>query len=59
MWKTLSKFKNANRQTKVFIFMGALYIIAMVWTTVQAYARLNYSRSDIVKPIVIQTPDQT
>ncbi len=57
MWQTIKRFKNANRQTKIFILMGALYIIAMVWTTVQAYARLNYSRSD-VHPIVIQTPNQ-
>lgn len=57
MWQAIKRFKNSSRQTKIFILMGALYMIAMIWTTVQAYARLNYSRSD-APSIVIQTPNQ-
>lgn len=57
MWQTFKRFKNANRQTKVFVLMGALYMAAMIWTTAQAYARLSYSRSD-EKPTVIQTKNQ-
>lgn len=39
--------------------MAFIYLGIMIWTTVQAYARLSYSRSDVVKPIMIQTPDQS
>lgn len=53
MWQTIKKFKEANRQTKFFIFMWALYMVAIVWTTIQAYSRLEYSRTDSAKPIVI------
>lgn len=59
MWQTIKRFKNANRQTKIFVLMGSLYVLAMIWTTVQAYARLSYSRSDEVRPIIIQTNDQS
>lgn len=33
-------------QTFLFIFMLVLYMAAIVWTTVQTYARLSYNRSD-------------
>lgn len=56
MWRTLMMFKNAHRQTKFFIFMLALYMIALLWTTAQAYARLAYSRSDISTPTIIRIP---
>jgi hypothetical protein len=56
MWRALKMFKNAHPQTKFFVFMWAIYMIAIVWTTVQAYARLAYSRSDLVSPIVINIP---
>lgn len=51
---------NSHRQTKFFILMIAIYMIALAWTTIQAYARLAYSRSDLQAPIVITipTPDQ-
>lgn len=60
MWRTLKMFQKAHRQTKFFVFMFALYMIAILWTTAQAYARLAYSRSDISSPIIIRipTPDQ-
>lgn len=56
MWQTVKMFKNAHRQTKFFIFMWAIYMIALGWTTVQAYSRLTYSRSDMIPPIVIRIP---
>lgn len=56
MWRALKMFKNAHSQTKFFIFMWAIYMIALAWTTVQAYARLAYSRSDLTPPIVINIP---
>lgn len=56
MWQTLKAFIKSNRQTKFFIFMWALYMLTIVWTTVQAYARLSYSRSDLVTPIIIKIP---
>ncbi len=56
MWQAIKKFKNAHRQTQFFIFMWAIYLIALVWTTAQAYARLAYSRSDLTPPIVIKIP---
>ncbi len=56
MWRTLKMFQRAHRQTKFFIFMFAIYMIAMAWTTVQAYARLVYSRSDLDTPTFIHIP---
>ena len=56
MWRTIRSFKNSNRQTKFFILMWAIYMIALAWTTIQAYARLAYSRSDLKPPIVIHIP---
>ena len=60
MWQSLKSFKNSNYQTKLFIFTLFIYMLALVWTTFQAYARLQYSRSDLVGPIFIQAqhPDQ-
>jgi hypothetical protein len=59
MWQALKMFKNAHRQTKLFVLMWAIYMIALGWTTVQAYARLAYSRSDLAPPVVIKiSPDQ-
>ncbi len=55
MLKMLNMFIKAHSQTKFFIFMFVLYMGAIVWTTIQAYARLEYSRSDFPKPIIIQT----
>lgn len=59
MWQAIKSFKDSNRQTKFFIFMGAIYLLALGWTTVQAYARLTYSRSDLNPPIIIHIPPQT
>ena len=61
MRRALQMFKDSNRQTKYFIFTLLLYMLAMIWTTLQAYARLEYSRSDISKPILIkaETYDNT
>lgn len=56
MWRTLKMFQKAHRQTKFFILMLAIYMIALMWTTVQAYARLAYSRSDIASPTIIRIP---
>jgi hypothetical protein len=53
MTETIKMFKQSNRQTKFFIFMCALYTLALIWTTVQAYARLEYSRSNEQKSIQV------
>lgn len=60
MWRAVQSFKNSHRQTKFFILMIAIYMVAIAWTTAQAYARLAYARSDLQPPIVIHipTPDQ-
>ncbi len=55
MWESLRSFKNSGLQTKLFIFTLLIYMLALIWTTFQAYARLQYSRSDLVGPIFIQT----
>lgn len=55
MWQAIKMFKASNKQTKYFIFTLALYMIALIWTTLQAYARLEYSRSDLSRPILIQS----
>jgi len=58
MLRMLNMFRNAHPHTKAFIFMIALYMVAIGWTTVQSYARLTYSRSDISHPRVIYIPPQ-
>ncbi|WP_068470211.1 hypothetical protein [Candidatus Protochlamydia phocaeensis] len=56
--QAIKALKGSSRQTKFFIFMWALYMLALIWTTVQAYARLEYSRSGTPpKSIIIQTPE--
>lgn len=55
MWQALKKFKDSHLQTKFFILTVALYLFTLIWTTVQAYIRLEYSRTDSAKPILIQT----
>lgn len=59
MWQAIKSFKDSNRQTKFFIFMIAVYMIALAWTTIQAYARLEYSRSGEARPIVIHADEQS
>lgn len=54
MWQLVKKFNHSHRQTKFFILTWALYMLAIIWTTMQAYARLEYSRSDRAEPIVIE-----
>lgn len=51
------QFKQKNWQMILFYVNVAIYFGALVWTTVQAYARLEYSRSDYKKPIIIQVPE--
>lgn len=54
MFTWINQFKSASRQTKYFILTLLLYMIAMIWTTVQAYARLEYSRSDMAKQSYVE-----
>lgn len=58
MWKAVKAFRQSDRQTKFFIFTILLYFIAIIWTTIQSYARLEYSRSDReTTPIIIQSEE--
>lgn len=55
MLELVRQLKQANRQTKFFILMAVIYLGAIIWTTVQSYARLEYSRTDKEwDPIIIQ-----
>lgn len=56
MWHVFNKFKQSHLQTKFFILTLALYLMTLMWTTAQAYARLEYHRADSAKPIFIQPP---
>lgn len=56
MWRYLRKLKTTHPQTKFFIFTLSLYLFTLFWTTFQAYARLDYSRSDRQTPIFIHIP---
>jgi hypothetical protein len=58
MWRAIKIFKNSHRQTKFFVFTLLLYMIALIWTTLQAYARLEYSRTDMSKTIIINANTQ-
>ncbi len=57
MWRAIKMFKESHPQTKFFILTWAIYMIAIIWTTIQAYARLEYSRTGTPQPIVIQIPE--
>ncbi len=54
MRQMLKAFRNSHLQTKLFVLTLLLYMIALVWTTLQAYARLEYSRTGYTNPIVIK-----
>lgn len=54
MQKIFEHLKQANRQTLYFILMAIIYIGALLWTTGQSYARLEYNRSDGGTPIIIK-----
>lgn len=55
MRQLVRQLKQANRQTKFFILMALIYLGAIIWTTVQSYARLEYNRADKESsPIIIQ-----
>lgn len=56
MRRILRKLKPMQNQTKFFVFMIFIYMFTLFWTTFQSYLRLSYSRSDRVKPIVINIP---
>lgn len=51
----INKSNLLKRQTIYFAIMVFIYMAALIWTTVQSYARLEYSRSDRQKPILIQS----
>lgn len=48
MIRWLSSYRQASPQTKYFIWTWVIYSIAIIWTTVQAYARLEYSRTQVI-----------
>ena len=55
MLKWLRSWDQAGRQTKYLILMYAIYLAAIAWTTVQAYARLSYSRTGTERPLMSET----
>ena len=59
MWRAIKMFKKSHPQTKFFIFNWVIYMIAIIWTTIQAYARLEYSRTGSSNPIIIQVPENS
>jgi hypothetical protein len=54
-WVLTVNLKISHRQTQYFIFTLVIYMTAIIWTTIQAYARLAYSRSDERPPVIIET----
>lgn len=58
MRRAIQMLRKAHPQTLFFIFTIALYMVAIAWTTVQSYARLTYSRSDVAAQKVIYIPTQ-
>lgn len=55
MIEQIKKFVTSSWQTKLFIFMLLLYMVALAWTTVQSYVRLAYNRSDWPEETHIKT----
>jgi hypothetical protein len=47
MFKWIKQYRSSSAQTKYFILTWIVYAIAIIWTTVQAYARLEYSRTSL------------
>lgn len=55
MRQTLTLFKRAHWQTKCFVIVFAIYLLALGWTTIQCYARITYDR-DFTPPTIIKIP---
>lgn len=49
MLKWYRQFSNASFQTKSFAFTWAIYLLAIIVTTVYCYARLDFVRSTASK----------
>ena len=57
MLEAIRQFKNAHPQTKIFILMLVIYMGAIIWTTIQSYARLqNTGATKCAIPIIINIP---
>ncbi len=50
----IKQYNAAKPQTKYFILTWIVYSIAIIWTSVQAYARLEYSRTQFQAPSGIE-----
>lgn len=59
MWRMMQQFRRAHLQTQFFVLNLAIYLIALLWTTAQAYLRLEYNGSGPVTPIFVETPPST
>ena len=59
MLEAIKKLIRADRQIKYFILMALIYMVALIWTTLQSYARLEYSRSDRPETTAIQEPGKS
>lgn len=59
MHRIINKLKAIDRQTIYFILMTLIYMIALAWTTLQSYVRLEYSRSDKAENFEIQQQIET
>ena len=49
MSKWIQQFIRSNFQTKVFVLTGITYCIAIILSTLFAYARLDFVRSSPIK----------
>lgn len=54
MFDTLKNLFLARRQTIYYIIMFVIYAVVIIWTTLQSYARLEYSRTGSPEQIQIQ-----
>lgn len=55
MRQALKSLFAADLQTFFFILTTAIYIIAILWTTIQSYARLEYSRTGSAQSTAVQS----
>jgi hypothetical protein len=47
MKRGIRKLLASHKQTKIFVFTIAIYFLIIIWTTIQAFLRLEFNRTGV------------
>ncbi|MGA8163638.1 MAG: hypothetical protein WB791_01270 [Waddliaceae bacterium] len=59
MFRWMEMVKQSSRKTKVFVFTGIIYTLAVIFTTIYAYLSLTFVDRDQDKAKTTNTYQQT